>query len=92
MATEKKYLDLQGLQHLKEQKVLVKHPSDAAASAAAVKVGHDENGHVVLGGKILPSDIGAAASDDVKNATIKIKINGVEKDFTTNQATNETLE
>ena len=92
MATEKKYLDLQGLQHLKEQKVLVKPPSDAAASAAAVKVGHDENGHVVLGGKILPSDIGAAASDDVKNATIKIKINGVEKDFTTNQATNETLE
>ena len=48
MATEKKYLDLQGLQHLKEQKVLVKHPSDPAASAAAVKVGRDENGHVVL--------------------------------------------
>lgn len=92
MATEKKYLDLQGLQHLKEQKVLVKHPSDPAASAAAVKVGHDENGHVVLGGAILPKDIGAAASGDVKNATIKIKINGVEKDFTTNQATNETLE
>ena len=92
MATEKKYLDLQGLQHLKEQKVLVKHPSDPAASAAAVKVGHDENGHVVLGGAILPKDIGAAASGDVKNATIKIKINGVEKDFTTNQAVNETLE
>ena len=92
MATEKKYLDLQGLQHLKEQKVLVKHPSDPAASAAAVKVGHDENGHVVLGGAILPKDIGAAASGDVKNATIKIKINGVEKDFTTNQAVDETLE
>ena len=92
MATEKKYLDLQGLQHLKEQKVLVKHPSDPAASAAAVKVGHDENGHVVLGGAISPRDIGAAASGDVKNATIKIKINGVEKDFTTNQATDETLE
>ena len=92
MATEKKYLDLQGLQHLKEQKVLVKHPSDPAASAAAVKVGRDEDGHVVLGGAILPSDIGAAASGDVKNTTIKIKINGVEKDFTTNQATDETLE
>ena len=37
MATEKKYLDLQGLQHLKEQKVLVKHPSDPAASAAAAR-------------------------------------------------------
>lgn len=92
MATEKKYLDLQGLQHLKEQKVLVKHPSDPAASAAAVKVGHDENGHVVLGGAISPRDIGAAASGDIKNATIKIKINGVEKDFTTNQAVDETLE
>lgn len=92
MATEKKYLDLQGLQHLKEQKVLVKHPAKTNTTPAAVKVGHDADGHVVLGGAILPSDIGAAASGDVKNATIKIKINGVEKDFTTNQATNETLE
>lgn len=92
MATEKKYLDLQGLQHLKEQKVLVKHPAIAAADPAAVKVGTDVNGHVKLGGAILPSDIGAAVPSDIGNATIKIKINGVEKDFTTNQKTNETLE
>ena len=59
MATEKKYLDLQGLQHLKEQKVLVKHPDTTKVTAAAVKVGHDANGHVELGGAILPSDIGA---------------------------------
>ncbi len=59
MATEKKYLDLQGLQHLKDQKVLVKHPTNDAADAAAVKVGTDANGHVVLGGAIGPADIGA---------------------------------
>lgn len=59
MATEKKYLDLQGLQHLKEQKVLVKHPDTTKVTAAAVKVGHDADGHVELGGAILPSDIGA---------------------------------
>lgn len=96
MATEKKYLDLQGLQHLKEQKVLVKHPNTTKVTAAAVKVGHDADGHVILGGAILPSDIGAATPNDITNAigdaTIKIKINGVEKDFTTNQKTNETLE
>ena len=92
MATEKKYLDLQGLQHLKEQKVLVKHPAIAAADPAAVKVGTDVNGHVKLGGAILPSDIGAAVPSDIGDATIKIKINGVEKDFTTNQKTDETLE
>ena len=92
MATEKKYLDLQGLQHLKEQKVLVKHPDTTKVTPAAVKVGHDADGHVVLGGGILPSDIGAAVPSDIGDATIKIKINGVEKDFTTNQKTNETLE
>lgn len=92
MATTKKYLDLQGLQHLKEQKVLVKHPDTTKVTPAAVKVGHDADGHVVLGGAILPSDIGAAVPSDIGNATIKIKINGVEKDFTTNQKTNETLE
>ncbi len=92
MATEKKYLDLQGLQHLKEQKVLVKHPNKTNTTPAAVKVGHDADGHVVLGGAILPSDIGAAVPGDIKNATITVKIAGKSQDFTTNQGTNETLE
>jgi hypothetical protein len=59
MATEKKYLDLEGVQHLKAQKVLVKHPDTTIVTPAAVKVGHDADGHVVLGGPILPTDISA---------------------------------
>lgn len=92
MATEKKYLDLQGLQHLKEQKVLVKHPDTTKVTPAAVKVGHDADGHVVLGGAILPSDIGAAVPGDIGDGNIKLKINGVEKGFNVNQDSDATLE
>lgn len=59
MATEKKYLDLQGLQHLKEQGILVKHDINKKVDAAAVKVGKDITGHVVIGGALTPSDIDA---------------------------------
>ena len=38
------------------------HPSTTAASAAAVKVGKDSSGHVVLGAALTPTDIGAAAA------------------------------
>lgn len=92
MATEKKYLDLQGLQHLKEQKVLVKHPNKTNTTPAAVKVGHDADGHVVLGGAILPSDIGAATPSDIKNGKLTIQANGTSKGtFTANQSTDTTI-
>lgn len=92
MATEKKYLDLQGLQHLKDQKVLIKHPTKTNTTPAAVKVGHDADGHVVLGGAILPSDIGAATPSDIKNGTLTIQANGNSKGtFTANQASNTTI-
>ena len=97
MATEKKYLDLQGLQHLKEQKVLVKHPSDPAASAAAVKVGRDENGHVVLGGALATVASSGSYNDlsnkpTIGNGTLTIQANGNSKGtFTANQTDNKTI-
>jgi hypothetical protein len=62
MATEKKYLDLQGLQHLKDQGILVKHNTGSAVSAAAVKVGKDANGHVVIGGALTAADLGLSGA------------------------------
>lgn len=97
MATEKKYLDLQGLQHLKEQKVLVKHPSDPAASAAAVKVGRDENGHVVLGGALATVASSGSYNDlsnkpTIGNGTLTIQANGNSKGtFKANQTNNTTI-
>ena len=38
------------------------HPSATATAAAAVKVGNDALGHVVLGAALTASDVGAAAS------------------------------
>jgi hypothetical protein len=38
------------------------HPTTTAVNAAAVKVGKDSNGHVVLGGALTASDVGAATS------------------------------
>ena len=38
------------------------HPTTTAQTAAPVKVGNDEYGHVVLGATITPADIGASAS------------------------------
>lgn len=38
------------------------HPTTTAVAAAAKKVGNDANGHVVLGGALTASDVGAAAS------------------------------
>lgn len=91
-----KYLDLNGLKHLLDQlsdsQRIPAHPTGREKAEGAYKISVDTNGHVQAGDTIKPSDIGAAASSDVKNATIKIRINGVEKDFTLNQATNETLE
>lgn len=100
MATEnKKYLDLSGLQHLlnklNEENRIIKHPTGKAKAEAFYKVQVDANGHVVSATPVVLADLtnlGAAASSDIKNSTIKIKINGVEKDFTLNQSTGETLE
>jgi len=38
------------------------HPTTTAVAAAAKKVGNDASGHVVLGGALTASDVGAAAS------------------------------
>ena len=100
MATEnKKYLDLTGLQHLlnklNDANRIVPHATDKAKAEAFYKIQVDANGHVVSATPVALADLtglGAAATTDIKNSTIKIKINGVEKDFTTNQASNETLE
>lgn len=62
MATTKKYLDLQGLQHLRDQGILVKHNTGNAVSAAAVKVGKDANGHIVIGGALTAADLGLSGA------------------------------
>jgi hypothetical protein len=99
MATEnKKYLDLSGLQHLlnkldKENRI-VKHDTDLAKAEAFYKIQVDANGHVVSATPVALADLtklGAAASSEIKDSTIKININGVEKEFTTNQASGDTL-
>ena len=38
------------------------HPTTTATTAAAVKVGNDINGHVVIGAALTASDVGAASS------------------------------
>lgn len=89
MATEnKRYLDLEGLEHLidklNEDKRIVAHPKDAAVSAAAVKVGHDADGHVVLGDPLKYSDL--QGLPDINDGKLTIKANGTQKGtFTANQ-------
>jgi hypothetical protein len=83
-----KYLDLQGIQHLKDQKVLVKHPTNTDADPAAVKVGTDINGHVKIGGAITASDVGALPDSTViGDGKLTIQVNGkaIEGTFTANQ-------
>lgn len=41
------------------------HPTTTATAAAAVKVGNDTNGHVVIGAALTASDVGAATSGHV---------------------------
>ena len=90
MATEKKYLDLQGLQHLKEQGILVKHNTGNASDAAAVKVGKDANGHVVLGGALSYNDLDDKPT--IGNGTLTIQANGTSKgSFKANQTGDTTI-
>lgn len=93
MATEKKYLDLQGLQHLKEQKVLVKHPTKTSKDPAAVKVGQDANGHVILSNDPLTAaDVGALPDTTViGNADITVKLGDLTQSFNVNETTDKTL-
>lgn len=77
MATiDKKYLDQAGLQHLIDEKAILKHPDAKAAEAAAVKVGTDANGHVVIGAALTPADIKAVHTDDLGDGKLTIKVNG----------------
>lgn len=94
--TNKKYLDLAGLQHLLDklnaENRIIKHATNKAKAEGAYKITVDANGHVTAGNKLTVTDItNAAAKADIKNSTIKLSINGVEKSFTTNQATGDTL-
>lgn len=91
MATQdKKYLDLTGLQKLIDEKAIVKHPSNTAANPAAVKVGTDANGHVVIGGALSYNDL--ANRPTIGNGTLTIQANGTSKGtFTANQTGNQTI-
>lgn len=94
--TNKKYLDLAGLQRLlaklNSENRIIQHPTDKAKSTGAYKFSVDANGHVTAGAQLAVGDItNAAAKSDIKNSTITLSINGVTKAFTTNQASNETL-
>jgi hypothetical protein len=95
MATEnKKYLDLVGLQHLidklNDEKRLTAHPKATATSAAAVKVGQDADGHVVLGGALSYNDL--QDKPVIGNGTLTIKANGASKGtFTANQEGNSEI-
>lgn len=51
--------------------IVYTHPTTTAVTAAAVKVGKDSNGHVVLGNALTASDVGAIAT------TAKGAANGV---------------
>lgn len=50
------------------------HPTTTAASAAAVKVGKDSQGHVVLGNALTKSDVGLGNVDNKSSATIRGEI------------------
>lgn len=86
MATiDKKYLDQAGLQHLIDEKAIVKHPSPAAKDAAAVKVGTDANGHVVLGAALSYNDLQNLPTIGEGKLTIQVNGKAVTGTFTANQ-------
>lgn len=94
--TNKKYLDLEGLSaliaKLKAKNLLVEHTTRQATNAAAVKVGQDQYGHVIIGTAITPADIGAAAASSIGNGTLTIQANGTTKGtFSANQSTSATI-
>lgn len=74
--TDKKYLDLQGLAYVLEKiDSKYKHPTTTAADPAAVKIGKDVKGHVVIGGAITASDVGAVpTSRKVNNKALTADI------------------
>lgn len=75
MATiSKKYLDLEGLQKLKDKKAIVVHPTVTAKDPAAVKVGTDANGHVVLGSQISYTELKDLPT--IGNGQLTIQVNG----------------
>lgn len=98
MATEnKKYLDLAGLQKLKDDKILVKHPQNSATSAGAYKVGTDANGHVIIGSALATVASSGSYNDlsnkpTIGNGTLTIQANGNSKGtFTANQTSDKTI-
>lgn len=86
MATiDKKYLDQAGLQHLIDEKAIVKHPSAEAKDAAAVKVGTDANGHVVLGAALSYNDLQNLPTIGDGKLTIQVNGKPITGTFTANQ-------
>ena len=69
---DKKYLDLEGIKYLKNNKILVKHPTKTASSASAVKVGTDADGHVIIGDALKYSDLSGLPSIGNGKLTLKI--------------------
>lgn len=57
--------------HWKEIANFYTHPTTTARSAAAVKVGKDANGHVVLGTALSKSDVGLGNVENKSSATIR---------------------
>lgn len=59
------------------------HPTTTAAAAAAVKVGKDAAGHVVLGDALVKGDVGLGNVDNTSDATKKTNFTGaIEKNNT----------
>lgn len=52
------------------------HPTTTAVAAAAVKVGNDANGHVVLGAALAKGDVGLDNVDNTSDATKKTNFTG----------------
>jgi len=72
------------------KEITIKHGTTTAASAAAVKVGKDEWGHVVLGSQIQYSEIGGTPT--IGDATLTIQANGTSKGtFKANATTDATI-
>ena len=52
------------------------HPTTTAVAAAAVKVGNDADGHVVLGAALVKGDVGLGNVDNTSDATKKTNFTG----------------
>lgn len=101
MATKNdvKYLSLEGLRELitrlNTDNRLIKHATDRSKASGFYKVEIDANGHVKSATEVTLEDLtnlGVAASTDIKNSEITIKVNNQSDTFNLNQDSEKTLE